>query len=359
MPLQDPKVRVGSTGNRPELVETIPIAGNPDRPGQVVLTFGPESKTDSPFPDLEPGDRLLVFAELEVTTDAEEDGNPGRIGNAYSYTPKVEASLLLAAEPTAAKPGRRALVLARPWREKLSHRRHHGVVTFEDGEIMVARRGLPWHGAAHVNLVVGASHPQARRGGGDRLLIGQNEPTPTVVQDMAGIRVVRLRPGSQPDRASIREYGCRVTGIPLSKRETLVFSHRLEGLRRGEQLVAKARLTIDAKRLGCPARISCRLFAADEESQLEPGGGRAARAISWKGHLSKPTGFNCLPDEGARTALKFGVLRVLENPGRPLYLNLVAVSAAPFGGAGGGAELSVVGADSYLEIIRYPPEMEG
>ena len=120
-----------------------------------------------------------------------------------------------------------------------------------------------------------------------------------------------------------------MTGIPLSKRETLVFSHRLEGLRRGEQLVAKARLTIDAKRLGCPARISCRLFAADEESQLEPGGGRAARAISWKGHLSKPTGFNCLPDEGARTALKFGVLRVLENPGRPLYLNLVAVSAAP------------------------------
>ena len=78
MPLQDPKVRVGSTGNRPELVETIPIARNPDRPGQVVLTFGPESKTDSPFPDLEPGDRLLVFAELEVTTDAEEDGNPGQ-----------------------------------------------------------------------------------------------------------------------------------------------------------------------------------------------------------------------------------------------------------------------------------------
>ena len=357
MPTVEPKVRVGSTGNRPELLETIPIGRNPGGRGKVVLSFGPGSRTDSPFPDLEPGDRLLALAELEVTTDAAEEGHPGRIGNAYSYAPKVEASLFLAAEPTVAEPGRRAIALASPIGLALSHRHHHGVLAFANGRYDVPVRGLPWRGPAHVNLVVGASHPRARRG--DLLLIGQNEPTPTVVQDMAGIRVVRLRPGTQPPRPPEREPKCWVPGIPVSKRETLVFSHRLERLRRGEQLLVRARLTTDAGPLGYPARISCRLFAADERDQLEPGGGRAARAMSWKGHLSKPTGFNCLPDDGARTSLKFGVLRVLEDPGRTLYLNLVAISSAPFGGAGAGDELKIVAPQSYLEITRYPPEMEG
>jgi hypothetical protein len=358
MPNRDPKVRVGSTGNRPELLETIPITKQAGRQRRVVMSFGSQTQTDSPLPDLEPGDRLLVLAELEVTTDAEDAGHPGRIGNAYSYAPLVEASLLLAADDrqTEEKP-QRAVALSRPWRETVSHAQHHGVVVFPKGELKVPRRGLPWGGASHVNLVIGASHRRARRG--DLLLIGQNEQTPTVVQDMAGIRVVRLRPGGQPEHAPTRDPNCRVTGIPVAKRETLVFSHRLDDLRKGEQLVVKARLTTDASSLGYAARISSRLFLADSEAQLDPGGGTASSVTSWNGHLSKRTGFNCLPEEGARTTLKFGVLRVLDDPGRPLFLNLVAVSADPFGGAGANDDLPVVAAGSFLEVTRYPPELEG
>ncbi|MGZ8667553.1 MAG: hypothetical protein ACXWZM_10665 [Solirubrobacterales bacterium] len=357
MPPTGPTVRVGSTGNRPELIETIPITGRPARRRRVVMSFGPRTRTDSPLPDLLPGDRLLAFAELEVTTDAEDAGHPGRIGNAYSYAPLVEASLLLAADQGAVEAGPKALKLAKRWRESVSHRQHHAVVVFEDGEITVPRRGLPWPGPAHVNLVLGASHRDAKQG--DVLLIGQNEKTPTVVQDMAGIRVVRLRPGTQPEQAGVRDASCRVLGIPVAKRETLVFSHRLDGLRKGEQLVVKARLTTDASPLGYAARISSRLFLADSEDQLDPGAGKAARVASWKGHLSKPTGFNCLPGDGARTSRKLGVVRILRDPGVSLFLNLVAVSAAPFGGAGAGDELPVIGADSSIDVTRYPPELEG
>lgn len=357
MPPTGPTVRVGSTGNRPELIETIPITRRPGRRKQVALCFGPSTRTDSPLPDLLPGDRLLVFAELEVTTDAEDAGHPGRIGNPYSYAPLVEASLLLAADEAAVDPGPRALRLASRWHESVGHRQHHAVVVFEDGEITVPRRGLPWRGPAHVNLVLGASHRDAKQG--DVLLIGQNEKTPTVVQDMAGIRVVRLRPGDQPVRTAAREATCLVTGIPVAKRETLVFSHRLDDLRKDEQLVVKARLTTDAAQLGYAARISSRLFLADDANQLEPRTGRASRATTWKGHVSKPTGFNCMPDQGARTTLKFGVVRVLRDLGGPLFLNMVAVSAAPFGGAGAGDELPVVGADSAIEVTRYPPELNG
>jgi hypothetical protein len=351
------RVRVGSTGNEAELTETVPITKQRGRQRRVAMSFGPRTKTDSPMPDLEAGDRLLVFAELEVTTDAPDPSHPGLIGNAYTYAPKVDAALLLAADEDQAEEGAEALALARPWREEVSHRRHHGVVVFPDGELEIPAAGLPWRGPAHVNLVVGASHAKADRG--DVLLIGENEKTPVVVQDKAGIRVVRLRPGSQRDHPAVRDSGCRVTGIPVRKRETMVFSHRLDDLRKGEQLLVKARLTTDASRLGYPARISSRLFLADSDRQLEPGGGAAAKAASWKGHVSKRTGFNCLPEEGARTTLKFGVLRILRNARRPLFLNLVAVSADPFGGAGPRDELPVIGSRSFLELTRYPPEVEG
>jgi hypothetical protein len=351
------KVRVGSTGNEAELAETVPITKRRGGRRRVVMSFGPKTRTDSPMPDLEAGDRLLVFAELEVTTDAEDPNHPGLIGNAYSYAPKVEAALLLAADEDQDAEGPKALALARPWREEISHRRHHGVVVFPNGELKIPAGGLPWQGRAHVNLALGASHPKADRG--DVLLIGENEKTPVVVQDKAGIRVVRLRPGGQRDHPVERDSSCHVTGIPVRKVETMVFSHRLDDLRKGEQLLVKARLTTDASALGYPARISTRLFLADSGRQLDPGGGEAAKAASWKGHVSKRTGFNCLPGEGARTTLKFGVLRILRNARRPLFLNMVAVSADPFGGAGRRDELPVIGARSFLEVTRYPPEVEG
>ena len=355
---QSPKVRVGSTGNRPELRETIPITKQPGRQRRVAMSFGPATQTDSPLPDLRPGDQLLAFAELEVTTDAKDKNHPGRIGNAYKYAPKVEARLLLAANDalTEEKPGK-AIALAPPWREQVSHERHHGVVVFPKGQFKVPRKGLPWSGASHINLVLGASHEKAKQG--DLLLVGQNELTPVVVQDMAGIRVVRLRPGRQPAQPPVRDLNCRINGIPVAKLQTLVFSHRLDDLRQGEQLVVKARLTTDASSLGYAARISSRLFLADAEDQLDPGGGVAGTVASWNGHLSKTTGFNCLPADGAQTTLKFGVLRVTADAGQPLFLNLVAVSADPFGGAGPGDLLPIVLTGSFLEVTRFPPERDG
>jgi len=336
-------------------VETVPIVQERKSGRRVVLSFGPQTSTETPFPDLEPGDRLRVFAELEATTDAADASHPGRIGNAYSYAPEVSAWLLLAASPedAEAKP-RGAIELARPWRQKVSHQHHHAVVTFDDAELRVPADGLPWRGPSSVNLVLGASHPQARRG--DVLLIGQNEKTSVVVQDMAGIRVVRLR-GPQEDQP-VRETACLCAGIPVAKTETVVLSHQLDDLQEGEQLLVRGNLVTDAAPLGYPARISTRLFLADSREQAEPGG--SARAVaSWKGQLSKFTGFNCIPAEGPRASRKFGVVAIRRAPGRPLFANMVAVSAAPFGGAARGDQLPIDTARSFLEVTRYPPASAG
>jgi hypothetical protein len=346
---------VGGTANKPELLETIPISSERGKGRRVALSFGPQTDTETPFPDLAPGDRLRVFAELEVTTDAADPNHPGRIGNAYSYAPDVSAWLLLASGPNEveAKPNR-AVELARPWRQTVSHEHHHAVVTFADAELELPAEGLPWRGPSCVNLVLGASHRRAARG--DVLLIGQNEKTPVVVQDMAGIRVVRLR-GRHLDRP-LREASCLCAGIPVAKVETVVLSHQLDDLQAGEQLFVRGNLVTDAAPLGYPARISTRLFLADSPDQAEPGG--SARDIAtWKGQLSKFTGFNCIPAEGPRESRKFGVVAIKRAPGRPLYANLVAVSAAPFGGAASGDQLPIDTARSFLEVTRYPSPSTG
>jgi hypothetical protein len=345
-------IEIGSTGNSPELLETIPIVAESGKGRRVVLSFGPGSETDLPLPEIAAGDRLEVLAELELTTDAPTANHPGRIGNVYDYSPNVEATLLLAADPDAArvKPGR-AIALAKPWVDAVSHERHHAVVTFGDGKLAVPRAGLPWRGPSFVNVVVSASHARARQG--DLLLVGQNEKTPTVVQDMAGIRIVRYRPATAKAPPAQSDSVCLCAGVPIAKQPTVVFSHELAGLAQGERLLVKARLVTDAAGLGGAARISTRLFLATDPAQLESDGS-AKEFATWKGHLSKFTGFNCIPGEGPRTSRKYGVARIRRAPGRSLFVNLVAVSAAPFGGTAPADILRIDTARSRLEVTRLP-----
>jgi hypothetical protein len=337
---------VGATANQPELVETLPIATAPGGARRVVLSLGPDTKSDTPLPDLAAGDRLLAFAELELTTDADDPNHPGLIGNAYSYAPNVAATLLLARGPDDLEGG---VELSRtPWHQAVTHQRHHAVVTFGDAE---ARVPAGWKGPAHVNLVVDASHPDAKPG--DVILVGQNEKTPTVVQDMAGIRVVRFRPGDAREPSPEREVACLCASVPIAKRETVVLAHELAGLQQGEQLLVRGTLVTDADGLAAPARISTRMFLAESPQQTEPGG-VAASDVTWKGHLSKYTGFNCVPGEGAQTSHKYGVATVRQAPGSSLYVNLVAVSAAPFGGAGPADQLAIDTSASSLAVTRFP-----
>ncbi len=346
-------IDVGSTANKPELVETIPIVTKPGKGKRVALSLGPDTDTDVPLPELGANDRLVALAELELTTDAEDSNHPGLIGKAYSYSPKVEATMLLAADPGAieAKRGQAIELVAKSWRQTVSHERHHAVITFDDGGLAIPAGGLPWRGPSYVNLVVSATHPDAKPG--DVLLVGQNEKTPVVVQDMGGIRIVRYRPGSAKGPKATVEAACMCKGIAIAKQRTVVLAHRLSGLAKGERLLVKGRLVTDATGLPAPARISTRLFLADGPDEVEPGG-VAGDCMSWKGHLSKYTGFNCLPNEGPQPSRKFGVATVRKAPGADLYVNLVAVSAAPFGGAGPRDQLRIDTTRSELEVTRFP-----
>src|SRR5919106_1348190 len=190
----DPKVKVGSTGSGPETPDRISIAAaaSPGKQRKVVLTLARDSKTDLPLPDIRPGDRLRIFVELEVTTNPDPKA-PGLIGTAYSYAPKIEATLLAAKSATAtkSKPGR-ALQIGSSWLGDCKRHKHHPVIVF--GDFGAEADDLDWPGPCLINVALGAAHRSAKAT--DRLLVGQNQKTKTVGIDMAGIRVVRLRPGN-------------------------------------------------------------------------------------------------------------------------------------------------------------------
>ena len=144
-----------------------------------------------------------------------------------------------------------------------------------------------------------------------------------------------------------------VSEIAVKKgRRTVVNSHRLDDLGEGEQLVIRASLKTSAAQLGYPARISTRLFLADDPAQTSPGG-EAETVAAFRGVITESNGFNCLPKQSHCTTRKVGVSYLREAPAGPLYVNLVAVSAAPFGGARPGDALEVL-AGGGIEVVRYP-----
>jgi hypothetical protein len=354
MPESTAKVRVGATNNDPELTETIPITQAKDpRLWRVVMRLGRDTKSDDPMPDLRPGDKLIAYAELEVTTDAKDKKNPGLIGAPYSYSPQVDARLLLARERDRVEPQAGKSIVIGRWGRKCSHERHHEVVEISASEVTVPAR---WSGDGFVNLALSASHASARPG--QKLLIGENEDRPAVDQNISGIRLVRLRPGEQPAVKATRHARLAARSVRVAKKPTVVLSMPLDGLKRNEQLLVRGRLVANAADVGYHARLSARMFLADDPKHLEPKG-HVEDVASWKGHLSKENGTNCLNGEGPRTRRKFGTLRMKRDARHRLWVNVVATSSAPFLPNRTPGDPLPMRPGTVLEVVRYRPAMFG
>ena len=239
---------------------------------RVALSFGPQTRTETPLPELAAGDRLLAFAELELTTDAEDPNHPGRIGNAYSYSPKVEATLLLAAD---AGSSRRSVARRSSSAEGPGARRSATSATTR------------WSPSATPSC---ACPPAGCRGGARRTSTSSSAPatrTRGPATCCSSARTRRRRPWSRtwPGSGSCAFAPATPRSRPPSARRhacarrcrspsSRPWSSRTSspGSREGEQLLVRGRLVTDAAGLAAPARISTRIFLADRPDQTEPGG---------------------------------------------------------------------------------------
>jgi hypothetical protein len=374
---QPDRVLVATTGDNSERVATLDIGTTPGANKEVVMSLTPDK-----LPRLKRGDRLNVSSELMVTTDCLAEG-PGcsrdpvtsEVGSPYDdYDPIVESQLTLAPSGDAVDGLPISDLKRRTCLQQRPNREHHCVLVFRDGALDVpdeAPPALPCpRDGCYVNLVVSVHHPDAQSG--QKLIIGEDEPDGTIVQDKGRINAVRLRPivrGPEPV-GEVRTFlqdepmvGELVVGTSQQRQRTVVFSQQLSALKKDEQLSVDAEMETDISHLGYNARISSQLILASSRGATRTGA-LVERVAELGGHLTEMNGFNCTQATTPCLTEKVGVGRLIadavnESGSRvPLFVNLVAVNNVIGGGvAQPGDEIKITGGS--LEVVRYPATRRG
>jgi hypothetical protein len=340
------QVRPGKQQNA-ELIETLPVgrsSAGADR--RVVMRLEPGD-----IPKLERGDRLIVPAEVQVTTRCDV----GQTAPGCNYNPKVGAQILLTGSRGDTDPsGGRSKALSDVKTLSCTRGEHHCMFVFRPGDTNRRIDGgfdLPCvrDNTCHINLVMWAWHPDARAGGVDRVLVGANErnflENGIVEQDRGRTMVIRERGISGDDRRRRETSGGGDRNVPTDASPVVVYSHKLKkgNLKAGEQFVVEAKVPVS---VGSRARFSTRMFVTKNANETDGSGlGKIA-----PGEIGEHNGINCTPSNSPCTVRKVAVFRATGNIDGPVYVNLVAKSAVP---GGGNASVTVKRNKGWLRSTRY------
>ncbi|MGH2994484.1 MAG: hypothetical protein ACRDL1_13250 [Solirubrobacterales bacterium] len=355
-----PHVLVNTTGNQSELRKAVPISKSAGKKPKVVMSMGPEG-----LPSLASGDKLQASGEVEVTTDCLEKG-VRCVGRPYTYNPIVQVRLVLANGPGVTG-GVGALDLGAQrlkCRQHLPDREHHCVIVFTNTVLDIADRGqLPCaEGSCHLNMVVDAHNPKAKKKG-RKLLIGEDEPDGTVVPDKGRLNAVRFAPGDQPTVPPLVTGTLLTTSVPIRKGDdVVVFSRELTGLERNDQLFALAGMTTSIEHIPYNVLNRSRLILAPDPTATAPG--KDVKSLTEpKGEIAEANGFNCTQRNPVCPTNKVGVITMRKDAENdagdpiPLYANLVFDTAKPGATAPAGDAVQVLGGG--LSVTVFPADLKG
>lgn len=333
----------GTTDNA-ERFELLPVArseGSAEKRIALQLTPGD-------LPALAKGDRLIVPAELQVTSRCDiGQGAPG-----CNYNPTVRAQLLLSGSANDTSGGGNSKVIATKTLS-CNHDEHHCMFVFTPGDASIELDGntpCVATNSCYVNLVVWAWDSHARAGGVDKVLIGGNDgnflDNNKVDQDVARLMAVRERAVSAADRAARQSSGSGTTSINTNANAELVYSHRLkpkgQPLRKGEQFLIEAKVAAD---VSSRVRFSTQLFVTRDPDAND---GSRLEKIS-PSSIGEQNGFNCSPGSSC-TQRKVAVFRVDEDIDDAMFVNVIVKSAVP---GGGSARVTVKKGDGWVRAVRY------
>ena len=246
-------VAIATSKHPSELRGTVPIARRGPGRARVVMSMGPGR-----LPDLRNGDKLQLYADVQVTMDCYRP-LPRCAGRPYHFNPVVEGRLQISASGA---PGGRSVTVATRKLQCLQHqpaRQHHCPLVFDARDVGVDRR-LPCPPShCFVNVVVSA-HSRAADGG-EVVVIGANKPSGRIVRGKGEISALRIRPPTPaPDALTSREPRRRT--LPLDARRRVVLSRRISGLGRGDALAVTASMRSDVRQLGYNALVGAQLILA-------------------------------------------------------------------------------------------------
>lgn len=346
------RVEAGET-DEPELVKKLPIGqseGSAER--RVVMRLSSDD-----IPDLAAGDRLSAPAEVQVTTRCDV----GQVAPGCGYNPMVAAQVILTGDPADTHAdGGGSVALSEKLELSCTSAEHHCMLVFP---IAAATRRLE-EGAllpcvaedrCAINLVMWAWNPDARSGGVDDILVGENEgdylQNGVVLGDKGRLMAVRERGLGDDDRGERETSGSATLAIPTSATATVIYSHALksggEGLKRNEQYVVEAKVVTS---VSDRARFSTRMFLTRDPSDRDG----ALDHIAPKS-IGEHNGTNCTSGTSPCTTRKVSVFRVEEDIPGPVYVNIVGISEVP---GPGSASVSVRKGEGFLRSTRYAPSLK-
>lgn len=354
-----PKVRVRATGQNSELRDTIPISKHAGAEERVVMSMPPGR-----LPSLYDGDLLEASGELQVTVDCIKQ-SARCAGPVYRWNPAVHMKLVLGASARS-RSGSGAVTLGRErirCLQELPSREHHCMLVIQKAPVAIDSAGLPCAlDACHLNMVASADNRQAS--GREKLIIGANRPDGTIHQDKGRVNAIRFRPASQPPAPVLRTSKRRDTRLPLNEDvATVVYSKRLDGLDRGEQLAVTGLLRSQVAHLPYNARTAVHVVLANAPRATHPND-LVDRVSTQEGEITENNGINCTQKQTPCDSPKVGVIemrrdaRTLHGERVPLFVNLVAIMAAKRKQAMPGDRVKVLRGGG-LRIRRFPAGLRG
>lgn len=332
-----------------ELVAHLPVAQSESgATRRIVMHLGPGQ-----IPGLVAGDRLVVAAEVEVTTRCDI----GQTAPGCGYNPNVGAQLILTGARGDKNPGgAESKALSVTQTQTCTKNEHHCMFVFRPSGAKAVLDGgfnLPCveSDSCHVNLVMWAWHPDARAGGQDVVLVGANEgnflENGIVEPDKGRLMIVRERGITADDRVVRETSGGGAITVPTNANPVLIYSHRLRtgdgDLVAGEQYLIEAKVVAD---VNSRARFSTKMFLTKNPDATDGNG----LAKTFPEQIGEHNGFNCTPGTSPCTTRKVGVFRVTGDINGPVYVNIAVRSAVP---GGGSAQVTVDRGKGWLRSTRY------
>jgi hypothetical protein len=341
-------VGAGKTANA-ELVQTLSVgtsASGAER--RVVMRLDP---TD--LPALATGDRLSAPAEAQVTTRCDV----GQVAPGCGYSPMVGAELVLTGDANDVDgSGPESKALSGTVTTTCTSAEHHCMFVFAPAEatqILAGAFDLPCikTSSCHVNLVMWAWHPSARAGGLDKLLVGGNDgdylANGLVEGDQGRLMFVRERGIDAADREVRESTGSGTITLPTDASPVLVYSHPLKA--GGGKVEKNERYVIEAKivtQVSSRARFSTQMFLTKNPAATDGSGFTGITPES----IGEHNGANCTPGTNPCTTRKVSVFQVDADINDPVYVNIIAKSEVPGGGA---ATVTVDKSTGWIRSTRY------
>jgi hypothetical protein len=326
-----------------ERTKTIPITKRRWDAPRVVASLEPAQ-----LGAVRPGGALEGFADIEVSVTCLE-AMPKCVGKRYEFSPHTKTRMILGEsvrDRTGFRVGKAEILTCS---QRLPDRNHHCRIVLHPRKAIPADAELPCETDCHLNVVMSAYHRDARKR--QVLVIGvdadhgieQSKASLSAASFTAPVR--RFTDVRRPGPARRMRAKVPVAPHSTSSPEKVIYSTRLDELRKGEQLLVDARARIAIGGLGYSVLLQPELILSERPDSTEFTG-LPVQVLTDNGKVSELNGSNCTQGDSDFSnpckIEKVGAARLLYNARTkprndkgefvPLYLNLVVGATQEFGG---------------------------